>query len=385
VIGVGNWECTPYEKELVNKVLDSGRLSYGPYSREFEKRFATLHNRQWGVLSNSGTSSLHVAVQAAKLINNWPDGAEILIPAVTFVATANVVYHNNLVPVPVDIEMDTYGMDLNQIRHHISDRTVGVLLVHLFGQPAKYTKYIAEMCRDTGLTLIEDSCETMLAIHYNIPVGAWGDIGCFSMYVAHLLVTGVGGISITNNLEYAKLMRSLVNHGRDGIYIAIDDNKEGAEQREVIERRFNFVRQGHSFRITELEAALGVAQLDTLQDQIIQRQLIAASLTINLQRHNDRLKLPYVAPGNTHSWMMYPIIYFGDKWELCDYLEQNGIETREMLPLVNQPCYDWDENNYPNAKLVNRHGFYIGCHHYMTTQQTAYVGEVFDQYFKEKG
>ena len=369
-IGVGTFTTTPRMREYVNQVLDSNRISYGPFSRRFEQEFATLHDSRYGVLSNSGTSSLHVAIQAMKELYDWQDGDQIIVPAVTFVATINVILHNNLVPILVDVEPEYYGMRVDHISRAITDRTRAILPVHLFGQPCDMTAILA-IARQYNLKVIEDSCECMFVSHAGRKAGSWGDVGCFSMYVAHLLTTGVGGMGITNDPELAAKMRSLVNHGRDGIYISIDDGREatGDHLKEVISRRFRFEAQGHSFRITEFEAALGCAQLEDWQTMISQRQSNAAYLTERLAVYADFIQLPTIRPGTEHAFMMYPIVLHDEhKTGLTAYLEERGIETREMLPLTNQPVYAgrFHEAFYPAAEWINQSGFYVGCHQDLT-------------------
>jgi perosamine synthetase len=380
-IGVGDFQTTPKMRELVNQVLDSGRLSYGPFSRKLERRFAEMHGCKYAVLSNSGTSSLQVALQTLKELHGWRDGDEVIVPAVTFVATVNVVLHNRLKPVLVDVEPDFYGIDVTKISQAFTHNTVAAIPVHLFGMPCDMDGVVRRIPLK-NVKIIEDSCESVLAVHRHRHVGAWGDIACFSSYAAHILVTGVGGIATTNNPDYAAKMRSLVNHGRDGIYISIDDDDEF--DKEVVSRRFNFESIGHSFRITELEAALAVAQLDDLPANIAQRQANAAYLSDGLRQFEDRLQLPAIRPHTSHSFMMYPIVLReGDKWDLCHFLEERGIETREMLRLTDQPCYKglWNPDDYPVAKWLNEQGYYVGCHLGLTRDDLDCIIEAHGEYF----
>lgn len=376
-IGVGTFRTTERMRELVNDVLDSGRISYGPMSRAFEQQFADLHDSRYAVLSNSGTSSLQVALQTLKELYGWADGDEVIVPALTFVATVNVVLHCRMTPVLVDVEPDYYGIDVRQIEQVITPRTRAIMPVHLFGQPCDMASVMA-LAFAHGLKVIEDSCECMFVSHHGRSAGAWGDVGCFSTYVAHLLTTGVGGIATTNDPEIAAVMRSLVNHGRDGIYISIDDDagKHGAALREVINRRFRFERIGHSFRITELEAALGLAQLETWQEMIAQRRANAMALCDGLAPLSDVLQLPTRRPYTEQAHMMLPLVVrHAPKDALCAYLEERGIETREMLPLTNQPAYaDWcDPSHYPVADWINRSGFYVASHQDLTAEDIDYM------------
>lgn len=385
-IAVGTFKTTSRMREYVNDVLDSGRLSYGDYSRVLERQFALMHNSDYAVLSNSGTSSLQVALQALKELRGWQDGDEVIIPAITFVATANIVIQNNMTPILVDIDPDYYAIDMSKIEQAITLKTRAIIPVHVFGQPCDMAtlRVIANVHR---LAIVEDSCECMFVSQHGKRIGAWGEIGCFSTYIAHLLTTGVGGIAVTNNKVLAEKMRSLVNHGRDGVYISIDDddNLDNGQRKEIIAKRFNFESIGHSYRITELEAALGLAQLEDIEMMIAQRQANAVYLTKLLQPLESYIQLPCVRMHTEHSWMMYPMVLRSEnKDSLTAYLEAHGIETREMLPLITQPCYlgRWDARDYPIADWVNRCGFYVGIHQGLTPSDLDYIAEMLGAYFE---
>jgi perosamine synthetase len=400
-IKVGTFTVSERARELVNEVLDSGRISYGPLSQEFEQRMAMLHGNKYGVLSNSGTSSLQVALQAMKELHGWEDGDEVIVPATTFVATVNIVLHNRMTSVLVDIEPDTYNINPAMVEAAITDRTRAVIAVHLFGQQANM-KELRKVLDGKPIKLIADSAECMFATHHTQPVGYWADISCFSTYTAHLVTTGVGGLSITNHPDYAAKMRSLVNHGRDGVYISIDDSD--SKDREVTERRFKFDSIGHSFRITELEAALGLAQTEhgVWQAMIAKRQHNASVLTSALYPVRDRLAIPKVGAGNSHVWMMYPIVLKdggeqaplddirqkANKWPLVHFLEERGIETREMLPLLSQPIYQrlWGKsvlvpNSTPVSEWVLRGGFYVASHQGLDASDMQYIADAIISYW----
>lgn len=384
-IGVGTFKTTPRMAELVNEVLTSGRISYGPMSKLFEREFAAIHDSRHAVLSNSGTSSLQVALQALKELHGWADGDEVIIPALTFVATCNVVLHNRMKPVLVDVEPRHYGIDVTKIEAAITPKTRAIIPVHLFGMPCDMTS-ITAIAQHHRLSVIEDSCECMFVKHSGKSTGAWGDIGCFSTYVAHLLTTGVGGLSTTNNPDYAAKMRSLVNHGRDGIYMSMDDGRgaTGENLKEIIARRFHFESVGHSFRITELEAALGVAQLETWPEMIMSRYLNAIHLKEALASCATWLQLPNLRPNTGHAFMMFPLVLkYESSGRLTAYLEEHGIETRGMLPLTNQPVYRaWcNEDDYPVARWINESGFYVGCHQDLTESDLDRITDTIKAYF----
>jgi dTDP-4-amino-4,6-dideoxygalactose transaminase len=391
-IGVGTAKISARAKRYVMEVLDNERLSYGPFSRKFETMFASAHAVRYALLCNSGTSALECAVAALKEIDGWQDGDELIVPAVTFVASSNVVIMNGMKPVFVDVDSKTYNIDPTKIEAAITPRTRGIMPVHLFGQPCDMDPIMASAKRH-GLRVIEDSCETMFASYRNRPVGSFGDVSCFSTYVAHLLITGVGGLACTSDDRIATIIKSLYNHGRDNIYISIDDSKgkSVAELREVVGRRFKFERLGFSYRATEMEAALGVAQIEEWNDIVGVRRKAAKQLTEFLSPLEDVIQLPWSPRHVDHSFMMYPIVVRDierGKTNFVNFLEERGVETREMLPLINQPFYvklfgDL-EPQFPVARWINRCGFYVGCHQGMTEADIAYTARAVGEFFGRK-
>jgi CDP-6-deoxy-D-xylo-4-hexulose-3-dehydrase len=384
-ITTGTFQCTPEMEALVIEVLQSGRISYGQNSKRFEREFAALHDCKYGILSNSGTSSLHVALQALKETFCWEDGDEVIVPASTFVATVNVVLHNNLKPVFVDIEALTYGMDPDLLEAAITPRTRCVIPVHLYGQSCRMQDIYRVVDRHP-IEVIEDSCEATFVSHQGKKVGSMGAIGCFSFYNAHLLTTGVGGMCTTNEDYLAAKIRSLVNHGLDIRELNTDEN---FSPRPNPGRSFRFTHAGHSYRITELEAAIGLAQLDTHQEMLHVRRRNAAHLTARLTGLNAhcgaKLTLPQVGDGNDHAWMMYPIVLdpvHMPKEKFAAYLNAAGIETRDMMPVTNQPIYKGMVNPdaFPISKWTNDCGIYIGCHQGLIPSDIEYVAQVFEEW-----
>jgi perosamine synthetase len=389
-IGVGGLELSQREKSLVNEVLDSNRLTYGEKSKEFEAKFSASHDCKFGLFMNSGTSALQVALKALKDRHGWADGDEVIVPAVTFVATANIVLHNNMVPVFVDVEKDTYNINALKIEEKITNKTRAIIPVHLLGLPADMDP-IMEIAQTYRLSVIEDSCETMFATYKGKKVGSIGDIGCFSTYVAHFIVTGIGGFSITNNSSLAVDMRSLMNHGRDNIYIGCSDDigKEDDELQEVVDKRFSFIHVGHSFRATEMEAAIGLGQLERSDEIVARRKVIAEKYTAGLESLRDFIQLPSIPTNRTHTFMLYGIVLKNDtKKNLVRYLEELNIETRDLLPLINQPIYKRLygnlENKYPVAKWINESGFYIGCHSQMKDEEIDFIIKAIQEFFISK-
>lgn len=380
-VGIGTADITPLDQERVQQVLESGRLSAGPFMAEFESRFAALHERRYASMCNSGTGALQLALQALKERHGWSDGDEVLVPAMTFVATVNIVYFNRLTPVLVDIEPRTYTIDPNRLEAAITQRTVAVIPVHLFGQPADMTA-VMEIARRHDLRVIEDSAEATGVRHRGSMVGSFGDFGCFSTYMAHLVTTGVGGLALTDDDENATRFRSLMNHGRNPRYLRIDDDRGLSDEQllEVVWSRYDFHSIGQSYRVTEMEAALGIGQLERLAPMLEKRGQVAAALTEVLT--DDRLQLPTIGDGNEHAFMMYPIVCLQDglRDRMVVALERAGVETRFLLPILGQPCYagrlDPAAGTYPVTERVLANGFYIGSHQEITDEDVAHIGDV---------
>ena len=392
-IGVGGAIISPYAKRLVNKVLDTGRISYGPFLRRFENEFAKLCGRKFAISSNSGTSSLQVAIHSLKDLYGWKDGDEVLVPSVTFVATSNVVLQNKLNPVFVDVDDKMYHMNPELIEDKITKRTRAILPVHLMGVSADMAR-ITKIAKEHRLKVIEDSCEAVGVNYHGKPVGSFGDIACFSTYMAHLVATGVGGLSVTDNPKLAVLMRSLVNHGRDSIYVSMDDDKglRGHERFHMANSRFSFVSVGYSYRLTEFEGAMGLAELKSLRKNIFIRQKAADYLIRALRPFEKYLQLPSWPEHAEHAFMLFPIVIREgagfSRDDLVHHLEDYNVETRYLMPLINQPIYKKMfgdlEKHYPVARHINKNGFYIGCHPEMDKKDLDYVAAVFNEFFEKR-
>ena len=391
-IGVGGTFIGASARRYVNDVLTSNRLSYGKYTQRLEEKFARLHNRKFAIFCNSGTSALQVAVHALKEYYGWKSGDEVLVPAITFIATSNVILQNNLKPVFVDVDKDYYEIDPKKIEEKITSKTRAIMPVHLFGQPCDMDP-ILRIAKKHNLKVIEDSCETMFVKYKGEPTGSWGDIACFSTYVAHLLVTGVGGFALTNDSDLAVLLKSLFNHGRDSIYLSIDDDKTTDPRKlfKIANRRFNFIHIGYSYRATEMEAAIGLSGLTDKDKMLKKRRQNAAYLTAGLKKFKD-LQLPQIRPQTEHAFMMYPLVIKKDskikRDRLIYFLEKENIETRYLMPLLSQPIYKKlfgnIEKNYPVAKWIDKNGFYIGCHQELKKSDLDYVIYTFEKFFQTK-
>ncbi len=390
-IGVGDASISPQEKKFVLDALNKERLSYGKYHQKFEYEFAKAHNRKFAMFCNSGTSALQAGLHAMKIKYGWRDGDQVIVPALTFVATVNIILQNNLKPVFVDVDPDYFEIDPSKIEKAITKKTRAIIPVHIGGHPCDMEP-IMKLAKKYKLKILEDSCETMFAKYKGEPAGSWGEVSCFSTYVAHILITGVGGFAATNDPELAVLIKSLFNHGRDSIYLSMDDDKVKDPKKlfNIVSKRFSFDHVGYSYRATELEAAIGYGQIKRHKQMIKKRKKNAAYLTKGLEPLEKFLQLPKIRKDTEHAFMFYPIVVKDpvDRNDLVNFLEKNLIETRYLLPLLNQPVYKKlfgdIEYKYPVSEKLNKNAFYIGCHMGITQKELDYMIKKFHAYFRSK-
>jgi perosamine synthetase len=334
-------------KAFVNDVLDSGWISRRKYIPQFEEEVARIHGAKYGILVNSGTDALRISLATLKEIYKWPNGSEVIVPALTFVATVNAIIQNGLTPRFADVESSTGNICLDSVTRTLSRSIKAFVPVHLFGLPVNIQMFGAKG-KYSYLKTVEDSCETF-GVHK-----IQGDMACFSFYMSHHISTGVGGMILTNNPKYERIARSYSNHGR------IDDGSH-----------FKFGRVGYSSRSTEMEAALGLAALERWEGELGKRRSLAAAYT-------QRLDVPLYMPhwNAHHSWMFYPIrLKTGRRDALLQYLRKQGIESREAMPLINQPVFKdlYKKGSCPNAENWTKNGLLLPLHPQMTQKDVDYV------------
>ena len=301
------------EKAAVLEVLDSGQLAQGPRVREFEERFAEWCGVKHAVAVSSGTSALHIALLAHEI----GPGDEVITPAFSFIASANCALFVGARPVFADIEPRYFTVDPWEVAERITSRTRAVVAVHLFGQPCDMDA-ISELARERNLVLIEDACQAHGARLDGRPVGTWGT-ACYSFYPTKNMTTGEGGMITTNDAEIAERARLLRDHGSRQRY-----------QHEVL---------GYNLRMSELHAALGLAQLPKLEGWNAQRRANAAYLTEGLAGV-EGVVTPSVRDGATHVFHQYTV-RIRDRDVTVEHLARRGIGVGVYYPtpIHQQPFY----------------------------------------------
>lgn len=368
---------------LIYGALDSGRLTRGRMHAEFESQFSSKHGTKYAVFVNSGTSALQLSIQALSIIYKWPKDAEVIVPATTFIATANAVINNGFKPKFVDVHPLTFNMYGLKVTEALNKNTRAIIPVHLCGLPVD-VKEIEDVLANYDINnvhIIEDACESLLVKHGKRQVGALGDIGCFSTYMAHILTTGVGGMVTTNQAHIYEMVRSLMNHGRDPSYRDIDNPGP-------IRNRFKFMHNGHSFRSTEMEAAIGLAQIQGISKAIKKRQENAEYLSKALHGMHG-IGFQYVPHGRESAYMMFAIVVLdGSRDKLVEHLEGCGIETRDLPTLINQPALKKypelvSRGKFPVSYTLATKSFYVGCHESLSKEDLDYLAYSIRRFYEK--
>jgi perosamine synthetase len=309
----------PRELELVSQVLRSDILAMGPFTNRFEAGIAAVAGRREGVACSSGTAGLHLGVRALEIGN----GDEVITTPFSFVASANCLLYERAVPRFVDIEEDSLGIDPGLMEAASSSRTRAILPVHVFGRPCRIEE-VEGLARRRGWAIIEDACEGLGSTVAGRPLGGFGDISVFAFYPNKQITTGEGGMVVTDDPALAETMRSLRNQGRDA---------DGTWLRHV--------RLGYNYRLDEMSAAVGVAQLERLEELRAGRARVAAAYERALGER-DWVRLPRAGAGETVDWFVYVVRLHQDidRDGLIGRLAALGVPSRPYFaPIHLQPFY----------------------------------------------
>jgi perosamine synthetase len=345
------------ELAYVTDCIKTGWVSsLGKYVQEFEERFSEYCGTTYGVSTSNGTTALHLTLATLGI----GAGDEVIIPTLTFVATANVVLYNNATPVFVDSEPQTWNLDPAKIEAKITDRTKAIIPVHIYGHPADMDP-ILEIAKRHRLYVIEDAAEAHGALYRGRRVGSIGDAACFSFYGNKIITTGEGGMVLTDNPEWDKKARWLRDHGM---------SKEKRYWHPVI---------GYNFRLTNLQAALGVAQLEQIEE-IIEIKRKNAALYTELLSDVPHITLPPEEPWAMNVYWMYSILvqegYGVSRDDLATKLRERGIDSRNFFyPIHTMPPYvEYAQNeSFPVAAELAAKGINLPSSVTLTEEQIRYI------------
>jgi perosamine synthetase len=344
--------CKPWlpgkEREYVNDALNSNWISSaGQYIKKFEEGFAKFCGTRYGVCCSNGLAALHLACASLGL----KKGDEVIVPTFTMAASINAIIFTGATPVLVDIDNDTYCIDHNQIEGKITERTKAIMVVHIYGHVCDMDK-VNEIAKKYNLYVIEDAAEAHGAEYKGKKAGGLGDIGCFSFFGNKILTTGEGGMCVTDSENLAKKMEKLRNHAFDL-------------------PRFVHNEIGFNYRLTNLQAAIGTAQVENAEN------LIEARRNVGL-RYNKILKdfkgliLPKEKDYAKNVYWMYGVVLEDNiklnKDEIMKRLKEMGVDTRSFfIPMHRQPAYFNKtvpntpdcSGDFPVADRISKRGFYL--------------------------
>ncbi|MDE1924841.1 MAG: DegT/DnrJ/EryC1/StrS family aminotransferase [Patescibacteria group bacterium] len=367
------------------------RISQGPRVKEFEQRFASYVGKKYAVAVNSGSSANLVALTALMQAGKLKKGDEVIVPATTFATVASPVLQLGLVPVYVDVEKDTWNLDPLGVAKAIRKKTKIIMAVHTFGNPAKMREIMAIARRHKALVL-EDCCEAHGARIGKKVVGSFGDMATLSFFVAHNITTGEGGMIFTDDKVLYDILTSVREFGR----VTVPMERFGYKDKYLgnYDARYLFTRLGYNVRMTDIAAALGLAQLKKLDKLNAKRISIVKQYQKGLAPYATFLILPQVRPGTFHSFYGYPFVIKKDapfmRQELVDFLESRGIETRPFFGgnLPDQPAFRHEPKRVagvlPVAKFLREQSIFIGCHPELSQKQVAHVLAAFADFFKSR-
>ncbi len=326
------------EEKAVIEVLRSGYLVQGEVVEKFEKEFGKFNGVNHAIAVNSGTASLHVALQALKLL----PGDEVITAPYTFSASATAALFLGGIPVFVDINTETFNIEPEKIEKAITRKTKGIIPVHLFGLPADMDP-IKEVAEKHDLFILEDAAQAHKARYKSHMVGTFGDVAIYSFYATKNMTTGEGGMIVTDDDEIAEKCRIIRDQGQKG--------------------KYNHVLLGYNYRMTNIMAAIGLKQLEKLQNFTEKRQEFSRKLSKELEKIGELIKPPKEPEGHEHVYYLYAcLLEEKSGWERDDFikaLEAEGISAHPIYTtlLYQQPLYEniKDPNIYPYAQMLKNH------------------------------
>ena len=368
------------EEELraVQQPLETGWVVQGPHVQRFEEKFAAYTGARHAVATSSCTTALHISVAAMGL---RPQD-EVIVPGFTWVSTANVVEYMGAKPVFCDVDLETFNVDAAAIEALITPRTVGLLPVHLFGLSANLDPIMA-LAQRRGLWVVEDCACSLGGWYRGRHSGTFGELGCFSFHPRKSITTGEGGMIITDDDDLAELARSLRDHGASR-----SDHARHNDRGAFLLSEYNLL--GFNFRMTDLQGALGAAQMDRLDDVLAQRRR-RAGLYDEMLADLDWLRTPATPAGYVHGYQAYVCLFCPEpptlenvdrlneqRNELMMVLEERGIATRQgthspILTGFYAQRYDLRPEDFPHSVVADRLSLALPLYPQMTDDEQATV------------
>lgn len=370
------------EKEInaINDVIESNHYTMGAKTVEFEIKFARKFKAKYAIMVNSGSSANLIAIAALIFAGKLQRGDEVLVPAVSWSTTYFPLQQYGLALKFIDIDIDNLNIDTDQITDAISGKTKAIFAVNLLGNPNQFTK-IENICKDYNLLLIEDNCEALGAKYEEKNAGTFGIIGTFSTFYSHHICTMEGGVAITDDEELYHIMLSIRAHGWTRNIPA--GSKLYQNSGNSFYESFNFILPGYNLRPLEIEAAVGIQQLEKLDSLVKTRRKNAEyfrKLFLNLENISIQKEI------GESSWFGFSIIlknrYANMRDQFVDTLTSHNIEVRPIVagnftknPVIKYFNYAI-HNELSNADLLHQNGFFVGNQSVDLKQEIKYLYDV---------
>jgi CDP-6-deoxy-D-xylo-4-hexulose-3-dehydrase len=376
------------------RTILGGWISQGPNVREFERKFSEYIGRKIGIAVNSGSSANLLSILALKQVYGFKDGDEVIVPAATFSTVAMPLIQAGLVPVYVDVQMDSLNIDPDEIEHAISGKTRVLMPVHTLGYPAKMSD-IMDIAEKNSFLVLEDCCEAHGSAIHGRKAGSFGHIASFSFFVAHNMTTGEGGMIVTDDAKLEDACRSLREFGRINQKNIVSERYYSDSYLKDYDKRYVFDRIGYNLRMTDITAAFGLEQLAKLDEMNEKRRANASYLKkLIVEKAEEFFRLPEEEDGYIHTYYTFPItlkenVPFSRR-EFAEYLESNNIETRPLFAgcLPDQPAFrsapgrvsgDLKISRYLRDNLV-----FIGIHPGLNSKHIEYISDAILKFLKER-
>lgn len=347
------------ERKYMNEAFDSGWISSkGPFISKFEEEFAKLSGARHGVSCSNGTTALHLAVRALGI----GEEDEVIVPNLTFASPANAVLYEKGKPVLVDVDRKYWCIDPNKVRENITKKTKAIIVVHLYGHPADMDQ-IMGIAKEHNLKVIEDCAEAHGATYKGKTVGSIGDIGCFSFYGNKIITTGEGGMITTNDDNLAERIRILRDHGMQP------------------SRRYWHEEVGYNYRMTNIQAAIGLAQIESIREKIEKRKWIARKYSEYI---GEIAELQPEMPWASNVYWLPTFILNGSfgsslRDSLMTSLANKGVESRPVFyPLNIMPPY-FNRMPFPNSNHISCNGISLPVSNRFEEDDIRFISEVFNE------
>lgn len=398
---VGYFELDANARKAVTDVLDSGRISEGKFTNEFEKKFANYNGSSYCVATSSGTSAIQAGLIALRYhpLLKQKKATKIITTPLTYIATINAIHFSKFEPVFVDIDPKSFAIKPDEVEKVLEDAGSGageyaaILAVHLMGYPCDMDR-LRKIADKYNLLLLEDSAQAHGSLYNGKKTGSIGLFGAFSFYIAHNIQAGEMGAIVTDDEQLYRLLKQVKANGRvcdcpvctrpQGYcpHMPKDDDDQTD-----YDPRFTHSILGLNFKTMEFQTALALSQLKKADEIFAARQRNVRYYDEHLKKYSDRLQLPEIKENV--SYLAYPIVLRPDaginRKKIRLELESHGVETRPLFGSIptQQPAYSdlakQYEGKLPNADYIGMNGFYIGCHQYLTEAHLEKVVETFNK------